>query len=173
MKPEVGRIGDPNDRIRRNEPLPPSQVQHLDQLAWLLDNSIEVPGIRFRIGLDGLLGMVPVLGDILGAAISTYILWLAAKLGVPRVTLMRMSLNVAVETVVGVVPFLGDLFDMAWKANTRNVEILKAHLQDPKRARRSDWLFTAVLLLALLSLMALMGWAAFSVGRAVLGFFRG
>src|SRR3989338_3633313 len=101
MKPEIGRLGDDGDRIRRGEPAPPDPVQHLDQLAWLLDSSIEVPGIRFRIGLDSLLGMIPILGDILGAAISTYILWLASKLGVPRVTLLRMSLNVAIESAVG------------------------------------------------------------------------
>lgn len=159
--------------MRRGEPMPPDPVQHLEQLAWLLDSSIEVPGIRFRIGLDSLLGLVPILGDILGAAISTYILWLASKLGVPRVTLLRMSLNVAIEAAVGIVPFLGDVFDMAWKANTRNVEILKAHLKDPSRARRSDWFFTAVLLLALLGLIALFGWAAYATGRALLRLIRG
>ena len=172
MKPEIGKIGDDGDRVRRNEPLPTEQVQHLDQLAWLLDNSIQVPGIRFRIGLDSLLGMIPILGDIMGAAISTYILWVASKMGVPRVTLLRMTLNVALEAAVGIVPFLGDLFDMAWKANSRNVEILKAHMRDPSRARRSDWFFTVVLLLVLLVMMGLFYWAAFTLGRAVIRLIR-
>lgn len=172
MKPEIGKLGDDGDRIRRGEPLPPDPVQHLDQLAWLLENSIQIPGIRFRIGLESLLGLIPILGDVLGAAISTYILWIASRLGVPRVTLLRMSLNVALDTAVGVVPFLGDAFDMAWKANTRNVAILKAHMQDPSRARRSDWFFTAVLLLALVGLMAFFAWAAYATGRALIGLFR-
>jgi hypothetical protein len=173
MKPEIGKIGDDGDRVRRDKPVPAGTVPQLEQLAWLLDSSIEVPGIRFRIGLDSLLGLIPFLGDIMGAAISTYILWVASKMGVPRVTLLRMTLNVALEAAVGVVPFLGDLFDMAWKANTRNVEILKAHLRDPSRARRSDWFFTIVLLLALLCLMALFYWAAFTLGRALLRLIRG
>ena len=85
-----------------------------------------------------------------------------------------MSLNVAVEALaVGVVPFLGDLFDMAWKANRRNVELLKAHVRDPRRARRSDHVFFAVLLiLALLAVIGLFGWGAYALGSAALSAFR-
>lgn len=168
MKPEVGRKGDARDPSRSGEP---AEVRHLEDLAWMLDSSIQVPGLNFRVGLDSLLGLIPILGDVVGAALSSYILWLAARLGVPRVTLLRMALNVAIEAAVGVVPFLGDVFDMAWKANVRNVAILKAHLQDPNRAKRSDWLFTFLLLLALLGVLALFGWAAFSLGRALIRLF--
>lgn len=172
MKPEVGRIGDEEERARRGLPRTREPIAELEQLAWLLDSSIEVPGVRFRIGVDSLLGLIPILGDLVGAAISSYILWLGARMGVPRVTLLRMSLNVALEAAAGVIPFVGDLFDMAWKANTRNVELLKAHVLDPNRARRGDWAFTILLILALVALIGLFAWAALATGRALLRWIR-
>jgi hypothetical protein len=147
-------------------------LREVESLAWLLDSSIPIPGLRMRIGVESLLGLIPVLGDALGALLSTYILVLSAKLGAPRVTLLRMSVNVAVEAAVGVVPLLGDVFDFVWKANTRNVDLLRAHLADPTRARRSDWLFTLALVLTLLVLLTLLGWAAYSGARLLAGLFR-
>lgn len=172
-KVEVGRFGDPEDRERRGEPVPPDPMEGLENLAWLLDSSIALPGTRFRIGVDSLLGLMPVLGDVIGAAISSYILLLGARMGAPKVTLLRMGLNVAIEAAVGVVPFLGDVFDMAWKANVRNVELLKSHVRDPARARRADWFFAALLLLALVAVLGLFGWLAFLTGRALVRLFQG
>lgn len=172
MKPEVGRRGDEGDRARQVGPNA-DPMQQLENLAWMLDSSFQVPGTRFRIGLDSLIGLVPVLGDIVGAALSTYILWVASSMGVPRVTLMRMALNVTLESVAGVVPIFGDLFDMAWKANNRNVEILKSHHRDSRSARRKDWVFLVLLTLALLAVLALLSWAAYAAGRAVLRLFQG
>lgn len=172
-KVEVGRWQD-----REKPGLPPhpgpgargaagSPLGQLEILAWLLDSSIAIPGTAFRVGLDSLIGLVPVIGDIFGMALSSYILFMAAKLGVPRVTLMRMGFNVALEGVVGLVPLAGDVFDMAWKANLRNVELLRAHLENPSRARKGDWLFAAVLLLGVAVLLGLLGWAGFAIGRAI------
>jgi hypothetical protein len=169
---EVGRFGDPEDRARRGEPAGRDSMEELENLAWLLDSSITLPGTRFRIGVDSLLGLIPVLGDILGAALSSYILLLGARMGAPKVTLLRMGLNVAIESAVGVVPFLGDVFDMAWKANVRNVELLKTHLRDPARARRADWVFAILLIFALAAVIGLFGWLAFITGRALFRLFR-
>lgn len=169
---KVGRAGDEEDRARRGMPSPSGPLKDLEALAWLLDNSIEIPGLRFRIGVESLLGLVPVLGDLLGALISSYILFLSSRLGAPRVTLIRMALNVGLEAAVGVVPLAGDIFDFAWKANSRNVELLRAHLRDPRKSRRSDWFFTILLVLSLLGVLVLFGWAAYSLGRAVFGLFR-
>ncbi len=169
MKPEIGRKGDDADRFRQGDLRAADPMEHLESLAWMLDSSIQLPGTRFRIGLDSLIGLVPVIGDLVGAALSSYILWVASSMGVPRVTLLRMALNVAVESVAGIVPGFGDLFDMAWKANKRNVEILKQHRTDPQRARRRDWVFIVLLILALLAVVALLTWAAYAVGRALLG----
>jgi hypothetical protein len=169
---EVGWKGDSEDRERRGEPARPGPLQELENLAWLLDSSITLPGTRFRVGVDSLLGLIPVLGDIIGAAISSYILLIGARMGAPKVTLLRMGLNVAIESIVGIVPFLGDVFDMAWKANVRNVELLKKHLQDPDRAKRADWFFTILLLAALVAVIGLFGWLAYLTGRAIVRLFR-
>src|SRR6185503_9317287 len=95
-------------------------LQRVRGLAWLLDNSIPIPGTRMRIGLDAVIGLIPGLGDAAGAVLSSYILLEAGKLGAPRSTLLRMGANVLVESVVGIVPLVGDLFDAGWKANQRN-----------------------------------------------------
>lgn len=111
------------------------RLKRLDRLAWLLDNSIRVPGTKWRIGIDGLIGLIPGLGDLLGALMSSYLVVEAARAGASVSLILRMGLNIVLETVVGVVPIIGDLFDFAFKANLRNVRLLRRHLDDPDRAR--------------------------------------
>lgn len=170
---EVGRWDGERPRRRDVPEGPATPLQGLEDLAWLLDSSIPVPGTRFRVGLDSVLGLVPVLGDAVGALLSAYLLWLGARMGVSRPTLLRMALNVALESAVGVIPFLGDVFDMAWKANRRNVDLLASHLRDPERARRRDTAFAVLLIALLLAVLALMGWAALALGRWAWGALRG
>ena len=129
----------------------------LQQLAWLLDSSIPVPGTRLTVGLDALVGLFPVIGDLIGVAFSSYILSQAARLGAPRSVLARMAFNIALEGVIGIVPFAGDLFDAAFKANQRNVALLDAWLDQPKRTERSTRAFAALLILALAAMLALVG----------------
>jgi hypothetical protein len=121
----------------------------LNRLAWLLDSSIPVPGTRFTVGLDALIGLVPVVGDFAGVLLSGYILREAAALGVSRSILARMALNVAVEGLAGMIPVAGDLFDAAFKANQRNVRLLNAFLEQPVRARRASraWVLGVTLVL--------------------------
>jgi hypothetical protein len=142
---------------------PKTAYDKLDALAWLLDSSVQIPGTRWKVGLDAFIGMIPVLGDAIGAALSTYIMVMAAKMGIPRVTLLRMGFNVTLEAVVGLVPFVGDLFDFAWKANRRNVDLLRAHLENPSQARKGDWLFATIFILFSLAVLGLLGWGAFSI----------
>ncbi|MGH8585485.1 MAG: DUF4112 domain-containing protein [Gammaproteobacteria bacterium] len=108
--------GSEGDRLRR-----------LDKLSRLLDNAFAIPGTRFRIGLDGILGLIPGIGDATGAVLSIYLIFQAARLGLPVSALLRMVGNVALETVVGAVPIVGDIFDIAWKANIRNMALLRGH----------------------------------------------
>jgi hypothetical protein len=119
--------------------------ERLKQLAWLLDSSIPVPGTRLTIGLDPLIGLFPVLGDLIGVLLASYILGEAARLGAPKSVLARMAFNVGLEGVVGIVPLAGDAFDAAYKANQRNVRLLERWLDEPRRtARRSRWLGVGV-----------------------------
>ena len=118
-------------------------LQRVRGLAWLLDNSIPIPGTNWRIGLDALIGLIPGLGDAAGAVFSSYILLEAGKLGASRSTLLRMGANVLIESVVGIVPLIGDLFDAGWKANQRNLRLLERSLETPALARRRDRGFVA------------------------------
>jgi hypothetical protein len=123
--------------------------ERLNRLAWLLDSSIPIPGTRLTVGLEVLIGLIPVVGDLIGVALSSYIIKEAHVLGVSRSILARMAFNVAVEGLVGLIPFAGDLFDAGWKANQRNVRLLNDWLDHPRQARKSSRAFVVGLSLAL------------------------
>ena len=99
--------------------------ENLDMLSHLLDDFLRIPGTNIRFGLDGIIGLIPGIGDVLGAMASWIIILAAWLRGVPKLTLARMLANVAIETIVGSVPILGDAFDIAWKANRRNFALLQ------------------------------------------------
>ena len=126
--------------------MPSTSLERIKRLAWLLDNSLPIPGTGWRIGLDPLLGLIPGLGDLIGAVLSSWILLAGYRLGASRPTLVRMFWNVLVETVLGAIPMLGDIFDAAWKANAKNVALLERHLATPDLQRRQDRVFVGMLL---------------------------
>jgi hypothetical protein len=107
---------------------PAARLARLRKLAWLIDASFGLPGTRFRFGLNSVIGLLPVGGDAVLGALSLYIIYEAAQLGIPRHKLLRMVANVGVEVVGGSIPIFGDLFDMALKANLRNLRIIEDHL---------------------------------------------
>jgi uncharacterized protein DUF4112 len=111
----------------RDRAVPLAKIARLRRLAWLIDAIGRVPGTRFRFGINSVIGLAPGVGDAVLALISLYFVYEAAGLGLPRRKLARMLWNVAVEAVLGAVPLLGDLFDMVWKANLRNVDIIDRH----------------------------------------------
>lgn len=115
----------------------------------MLDSSIPIPGTRFSVGLEALIGLVPFIGDFIGVAFSGVILLEAARLGVGKRILARMALNVALEGLVGLIPLAGDVFDAAWKANERNMRLLDAWLERPARAQRVSGFFVFAVLAAL------------------------
>jgi hypothetical protein len=141
--------------------------RRLARLAWLLDNSIPIPGLRFRVGLDAILGLIPGLGDLIGVLFSSYIVREAARVGAPPSVLARMAFNVAIEGAIGLVPFAGDLFDAVWKANQRNIALLDAHLEHPQRAKKSSRAFVAVLVVVLVAFIALTAALAIVIVRAL------
>lgn len=131
------------------------RMQRLRTIAWLLDNSIPLPG-GYRIGIDALIGLIPGLGDAAGALVSAYIVNEARGLGAPRSVLLRMMGNVMIETVLGSIPVAGDLFDAAFKANSRNLALLAGYQLDPIGSQRSSRLFVVGFFLMLAVCVALM-----------------
>lgn len=122
-----------------------TDIRRARALARVLDSAIGVPGTPLRIGLDSILGLIPGGGDVAGALLSGYIVLTAARRGAPRAVIGRMLVNVLVDTTVGAIPVLGDLFDVAYKANLRNVELLERHVSAPLAVRRqSRWVVVAV-----------------------------
>ncbi len=121
--------------LKRKPPRPSAvEIHHPNfqlarRLAWLMDSAFTVPGIRFKIGLDPLLGLIPVIGDIVPALISLYIVELSRQTRLPKDKLTLMYINVGIDTLISLIPVLGDLSDTVWKANFRNLRILEQHLQ--------------------------------------------
>jgi hypothetical protein len=116
-------------RFARRSATHAERIARIDWLATLLDARFVIPFTRFRFGADSLLGLAPGLGDIVTTALSLYIVYEAHKLGAPRHLLARMLGNVAIDGLFGVVPVAGDVFDLLWRANRRNVRILREHLE--------------------------------------------
>jgi Domain of unknown function (DUF4112) len=107
-----------------------ASIDRLEWLAWFTDSSIRIPGTSRTVGADGLLSLVPGVGSLAGTALSLYMVGEAIRHGAPARLLARMGLNIAADTVIGAVPFIGFLFDMAFKANQRNLRLLHQHLKD-------------------------------------------
>lgn len=122
-------------------------VAELQALAKFMDSAFVVPGLNVRFGVDALLGLFPGLGDVASTMVSLYILHAAHQRGVSRVTLARMASNLVLDGAVGSIPLVGDVFDVYWKSNNRNVELLRQHVQALDTGRRrttwGDWLFFA------------------------------
>jgi hypothetical protein len=122
-----------------------AQLERLRRFAYWLDSGIPLPGTSFRFGLDPIIGLIPGVGDAAGAILSGWILLAAARRGLPRITLVRMAINIGIDAVVGAIPILGDAFDFVWKANVMNVGLIERHLADPIRAKKGDRLFLLLL----------------------------
>lgn len=118
-------------RTSRIEPYDPSTQQslaRLDVLAKLMDSAFVLPGTNVRMGLDGIIGLVPVIGDLLSGLISSYLIWEARRLGASRWVIGRMMANTLIDTTIGAIPVLGDAFDVVFRTNMRNMALLKKHL---------------------------------------------
>ena len=128
--------------------------ESLERLSYWLDDVIRIPGVGWRFGLDALIGFIPGLGDTATTLTSFYILAAAVRYRVPKITILRMGLNIAIDYLVGTVPFVGDLFDFAWKSNKMNMNLLRTRATvsaaEAKNAKTSDWLFVGGIMLLLL-----------------------
>lgn len=142
--------------------------KRLERLAWYLDSSFKIPGFNVRFGLDGLLGLIPGVGDTIGALLSGMVISEAARLGVPKVLLLKMAVNVAVDALVGTVPVVGDLFDFVWKANQRNVQLLNRYFERPRETVVAGRWFARGLIVVLVGLVLSVGMLGFVLFRALL-----
>jgi hypothetical protein len=134
------------------------RLADVEALARWLDYAFELPG-GYRFGMAGIIGLIPGIGDVIDALASLLIMVRAIQLGIPRVATARMLVNIGIEALAGSVPFVGDLFDIAFKANRRNYEILKSHISQPERQKKRDWIFLVltIVLLAASIVLPLLG----------------
>jgi hypothetical protein len=133
----------------------PARDAELDRarsLTRLLDDAILIPGTSFRVGLDPIVGLIPGVGDLVTGAMSIYLLTVAQRAGAPPSVLLRMVGNLAIDSVVGAVPFLGDLFDAGWKANRRNLNLIERYVALPSPTRRGSRLLVAAAILGVVAL---------------------
>jgi len=140
--------------------LRPTAIQvnrELEVLSQLMDNQFQVPVIGWRFGLNAVIDLIPEFGDIATTIVALYILVSAVRYRVPKITLLRMGLNIAIYFIGGLVPFAGDLFDAWWKPNIRNINLLRRRAtvsaDDAKRGRASDWVFVSLIVGGLLTLL--------------------
>jgi Domain of unknown function (DUF4112) len=143
-KPVTGELIDP-------------RLADVEAIARWMDYAFVLPG-GFRFGLAGVIGLIPGIGDVMDALISLYIVNRALQLGIPRVGVARMVLNVGIEGLLGALPFIGDVFDVIFKANRRNYVLLNSYLAQPRRQHGMDWLFLLATLLVVIAAVVLPIW---------------
>jgi uncharacterized membrane protein len=163
------------DEVRQvnNNPLEETHLAHIPrlnrmrQLSRLLDSAMVIPGTKQRIGIDPILGLIPGGGDTVSAALSGYIIIEAARMGLPRKALMQMVMNLAVDTVVGSVPVVGDIFDVVSKANLRNMQIVESHVKAPLVRTKPDRLFIGLLIIGLITFALAVGFITVAIWNFV------
>jgi hypothetical protein len=142
--------------------------ENLDLLSRVLDTWFRIPGTNIRVGLDGIIGFVPGIGDVIGGLASTIIVLAAFFRGVPLITILRMVANLGIEVVVGLVPVLGNFFDIGWRANRRNYHLLERSLAAGPRDTWRDWIFMGLLGVGLMALALLPFFLLLWLGGSVL-----
>src|SRR4026207_1121868 len=147
-----------DNRLAAKRARPIEIEESLDKLVWVLDDLIRIPGLNWRIGLDALVGLIPGIGDTATTVASLYVLGLAVLYRVPKITLLRMVLNLGIDYALGSLPLVGDVFDAWWKSNQKNVALLRERAtvsaNEARQGRMSDWLFVGFIMIALVALAA-------------------
>jgi len=130
---------------------PGERLESLRKFQYLLDSAFRVPGTSVRFGWDPIIGLIPWVGDLLTALMSCAIVIQAHQMRIPRIVQLRMLLNIAIDVVIGIVPFAGDIADVFWKSNARNLALLERHAARPAPATPGDWAFVVVIFAAIVA----------------------
>ena len=155
------------ERRSTSQAIRPIEIEEsLDRLSWVLDDLFRIPVLGWRIGLDALVGLIPGVGDTATTVASLYVLGSAVRYRVPKITLLRMGMNLGIDYALGSLPLVGDFFDAWWKSNQKNVELLRQRAtvsaSEARKGRLSDWLFVGVIMIVLVML---------AIGAAVVSFY--
>lgn len=140
----------------------PDRLKFVRRLSYVLDSAIPIPGTRYRVGLDPIIGLIPGVGDAVTSLMSTYLVLVAMQMKVSRFTLIRMVFNIAIESIVGIIPVVGDFFDAYWKANERNRILLEKSIMQPQ-GKTVDTVFVVGVILVLLGILGLTAYGAISL----------
>ena len=133
-----------------NEEINEEKLIRLKLLSKRLDNNFTIPGTKVKIGLDPIMGAIPIIGDLIGALLSTYIMYSGIKMGVPRSVVAQMATNIALDFTIGWIPIIGDIFDIIWKSNKRNVKLIEEAMMTKEEGDRTNYLIIGALLIILI-----------------------
>lgn len=157
-------------RIPRTDEQRTRSLAEVEALAWLLDNSIPVPGTGGRrFGVDAVIGLVPGIGDIVSGALGLIVVWRGSRMGLPRIVVGRMLMNTLLDIAIGAIPILGDAFDLWFKASTRNLGLMRRHLERPETSTRDDWLAVLLMVGVVAGIIVAIGWLIVSAVAALVG----
>ena len=162
--------------MRRTTRAPRSEAQRarslaeVEGLAWLLDNSIPVPGTGGRrFGIDAIIGIVPGIGDVVSGVLGLLVVWRGSRMGLPRIVVARMLLNALIDIAIGAIPIIGDAFDLWFKASTRNLALMRRHLERPDTSTREDWAAVLVVVGLAVAVIGAILWLIVAVIGAIIG----
>ncbi len=147
-------------------------LAEVETLGWLLDRSLTLPGIGGRrFGIDGVIGLVPGIGDLVGGLIGLLLVWRASRMGLPTIVVARMLITTLIDMTLGAIPFVGDVFDFWFKSNTRNLDLMRRHLERPDRSTRDEWAAVLAVVGAILAILIASIWLLASALGTVFGAF--
>ena len=138
-----------------NKEVKEEKLIRLKRLSERLDNTFTIPGTKYKIGIEALIGAVPIIGDLIGGILASYIMYSGMKMGAPPRIIARMAVNIAIDFAIGSIPIIGDLFDLVWKANRKNVELIEDATLDDKEEQKLKYLIITALILVLLGILLL------------------
>ena len=136
-----------------NKEVKEEKLIRLKRLSERLDNTFTIPGTKYKIGIEALIGAVPIIGDLIGGILASYIMYSGMKMGAPPRIITRMAVNIAIDFAIGSIPIVGDLFDFVWKANKKNVKLIEEVSVLNEETNKINYLIVATLIVGLLAII--------------------